>query len=73
MKPYWFLCIREGITAWSLLARILVMIFIEQLRSEMGLKSEIHEGLAVLGTRVMKEELILWRQVLLFWKAQHRS
>ena len=60
-------------TICSLLANNFVIIFIEQLRSEMGLKSEIHEGLAVLGTRVMKEELILWRQVLLFWKAQHKS
>jgi hypothetical protein len=46
------------------------MIFMQPLRREIGLKSEIEEGLYILGTRVMNEELMLWRQILLSWKAQ---
>lgn len=54
-NPYWFLWITWRITLCSLLARILVMNFIEELRSEMGLKSTTLSGFAFLGTRVIYE------------------
>jgi hypothetical protein len=41
-----------------------VINFIEPLSREMGLKSKIEIGLWILGTNVMKDELMLERQVL---------
>jgi hypothetical protein len=72
MNPYWFLWIRGMMDFWSLLASNLVIDFIELLSKEIGLKSDTVEGFRIFGTRVMKEDLILWRQTLPAWKAEQR-
>jgi hypothetical protein len=53
MKPYWFSWTTFGISLCNLLAKIFVMIFMEVLSKDMGLKSFTVFGLCFLGTRVI--------------------
>ena len=69
IKPYWFLCIKEGKISCNLLARTLVMILIELLKRDMGLKSETFSGSSFLGMRAMYEPLMLCRQICPLWKS----
>lgn len=69
INPYCFLWIKEIIDGCNLFARSLVIIFIEVLRSEIGLKSPTYFGLSTYGIRVMKEVLMLLRHTLLLKKS----
>lgn len=51
-------------TSWSLFAKSFVMILIDQLSSDIGLKSLGVVGASFLGMRVINEELMLCKLIL---------
>lgn len=57
-KPPWFSNIKEGRRGLSLVAKILVRIFYEELQREMGRNLEKEEGRFSLGMRARKVELV---------------
>ena len=69
IKPYWFLCTKEVMTSCNLLAKSLVTSFTDKFSKEMGLKSLTLEALSTFRMRVMNEELMLLRQILLLKKS----
>jgi hypothetical protein len=64
---------KEMITCWSLSAKIFVMSLMEEFRREIGLKSPTKRGHSFLGIKVIKEELMLLRQMYPSKKPLQRS
>jgi len=57
-------------SGWSLFARSLVMILIEEFNKEIGLKSLIVVAPSTFGISVMKESFMLLRQMSSEWKSR---